>query len=119
MDGEVYPAIRHDNASIDASVLGQQMEQVSAIQEFKRLTTRKVERRFSVAAGGHQDSFGGTFVLNGAEEVPHGADADCVLVALRLDDNLSAETRPGVEGDAIDVAVTRRTCLPCRYEAAW
>ncbi len=51
-------------------------------------------------------------VLHRPEQVADGADSDGVLVALRLDDDLAAEDRARVLGDAVDAAVAGRLGLP-------
>jgi len=86
----------------------QQVEQVLAVDQFERLAVREVVRRLAIPARCHEDAFGRAFVLHGAEEVADGADADRVLVALRLNDDFAAEDGSDVVGDAVDAAVSGR-----------
>lgn len=101
----VLPIVRRLDSGFDTGVLGEEVDQVGTGEELEGFAVGELEACLAVAAGGDEDAFGGTFVLHGAVQVPHGADADGVLIPLGLDDDLAAEDGSRVVRDAVDSAV--------------
>jgi hypothetical protein len=86
----VDPIVGKDDLRLDTRVFFEERQKVAAVEEFEWLAVA------------------GAFVVNGPKEISDRADSDGVLVALRLDDDLSAEDRSCVVGDAVDT--TRSAC---------
>jgi len=107
----VDPVLRCFDSRFDPGVLREQVEKVASAQQLQGLPLRELERRFPVAARGHEDALRGSLVLHRSEEVANGAHADGVLVPLGLDDHLATEDRTVVPGNTVDAAIARRLGL--------
>jgi hypothetical protein len=108
VDRQIYPRLGHDDAGLYACVLFEEVEQVTAVDEFERLARCEVPGCLPVAARRDEDALGGALVLHCPEQVPDRTDADSIFVPLGLDDDLPAENGAAVEGDTVDPAVPRR-----------
>ena len=64
MSGHIYPALRYNDACFNIRMLGEQVEKISTIKQFKRFAFGKFESCFAVAAGGCQNALRSTLVLD-------------------------------------------------------
>jgi hypothetical protein len=104
----VDPIVGKDDLRLDTRVFFEERQKVAAVEEFEWLAVGELMGCLPISAGGDEDPLAGAFVVNGPKEISDRADSDGVLVALRLDDDLSAEDRSCVVGDAVDT--TRSAC---------
>lgn len=105
IENRISPRVGYDDPCFNAGVLFKEVQQVAAFEQLQRLAIRKVERGFAVTARRDQYSLRSAFVLQCPEKIAYGADADGVLVPLRLDDDLATKNRSVVVRNAIHAAV--------------
>jgi len=111
MQREINQVVGHDDPGIYSTVFGEEMKEMSAVQQLQWFSFGEVESGLPVSTGCHQNTFGCPFILYRSEEVADGTDAHRILVTFGLDDDLSAENGPLVESDAVHAAIARRTRL--------
>src|SRR5580704_3974614 len=107
------PVLGGLDLGVDVCVDLEQVQQVAAGQELKRLVFGEVEGCFAEAGGCDEDALGGALVVNASEQVTDRAHRDRVFVAFGLDNDFPAEYRPAVEGNAVNAAVSRGLGHPC------
>ena len=60
----IVPALGYFDLRFDAGMFGEQVEQIAAAQQFKRLSLGELIGGFAIAAGGDENAFGGALVLD-------------------------------------------------------
>jgi hypothetical protein len=53
VNGQVNPALGHNNTRLYTCVLGEQMEEICTVRQFERLAFCEFKCRFSITASGH------------------------------------------------------------------
>src|SRR5439155_14863107 len=85
------------------------MEQVSSVEQYQRLPVCEGVSVRSVVGRGDENSFIRSLIHYSAVEIPYCPNADGVSIPLRLDDDLSASDRIGIE--RYGVYTTVAACL--------
>jgi len=90
----------------------EKVQEAGAVEQLDRLALGEFPGCCAVSACRDEYALRCTFILERAEEVADGRDADGVFVAFGLDDDFAAQDGIGVVGDTVDAAVPGRSRLP-------
>ena len=89
-------------------MLAQQVEKVCSVNQCEWLVLTEFVGVAPVIRRGDENSFVGTLTNHGAVQIAYCADVNGVHISLRLNDQLPASQRIGIENDSVDATITTR-----------